>query len=143
MTYKQVKKAIQVLLESHAMIKEVRFATPTEWINRESKPEFPCCLYAITAGSFERGYKNFNVDFWFLDQSGKEGEFELDVVSDQTEIASDIVALLKARAREWTIDENISFTVVLEEFEDFLSGVTFSVTIKTYNKYDTCAIPVN
>lgn len=92
-------------------------------------------------GQFDPGYKVFNLQLWFLDLAGVDGEFEVDVVSDQTEIANDIVGLLKQAYQSWEIDENISFDVVLEKFEDFLSGVQLSINLKTINTYDTCVSP--
>jgi hypothetical protein len=144
MTYKQVKEAVKTILESHAMIRDVRFATPTEWMKKETQPEYPVCCYAINTGSFEKGYKNFTVQFWFLDLAGAEGEYDVDVVSDQTEIANDIVGLLKqSHVRSWTIDETINFNCILQKFEDYISGVELTINLKTINKYDTCAIPTN
>lgn len=143
MTYKQLKLAVQAILESHAMIKEVRFFTAKEWIGRESNTLYPICCYSILSGTFEPGYKDFSLQFLFLDQTGQDGEFEVDVVSDQTEIANDIVALLKKHTNTWIIDEQIGFEVLLGEFKERLSGVQLTVNIKTRNNYDTCAIPYN
>jgi hypothetical protein len=96
----------------------------------------------MTTGQFESGQKNFDVRFLFLDKTGKDGEFEIDVVSDQTEIANDMVALINQTwIHQWTTDGTASFDVILGEFEDNLSGVEVSLTIKTPNAVDTCAIP--
>lgn len=144
MTYKQIKLAIQAVLESHAMIKKVVFNTPNEWIFRESNPEFPLACFAMNAGILEAGYKNFNLQIWFLDRAGVDGEFEVDVVSDQLEIANDIAALLnQSWVNNWLIEGDFIFEVLLEKFEDFLAGVRISVNIKTVDNYDTCAIPLN
>ena len=105
MTYKQVKLKVQQILESHAMIKDRRFLTAKEWIKRNSDPLYPICCYSLLSGSFEPGYKNFELTLLFLDQTGVDGEFELDVVSDQTEIANDIVSLLKQKSTGWIIEE--------------------------------------
>ena len=142
MTYKQVKLAVQALLENHAMIKKVMFNTPQEWMYRGENPEFPLCCFAMNGGALEPGYKVMNLQIWFLDRAGVDGEFEVDVVSDQVEIANDIVALLKQSwVNDWLIDENVIFEVLLEKFDDFISGCRIDVILKTQNDYDTCAIP--
>jgi hypothetical protein len=142
MTYKQVKIILEGLLEDHAQIKAVKFCTASEWIKRNETPELPCALFTMTTGQFESGQKNFDVRFLFLDKTGKDGEFEIDVVSDQTEIANDMVALINQTwIHQWTTDGTASFDVILGEFEDNLSGVEVSLTIKTPNAVDTCAIP--
>lgn len=80
---------------------------------------------------------------WFLDKSGKEGEFETDVVSDQVEIANDIISLLRqSQKRSWLMDDNISFQVISDSFEDYLAGVQLDVTLKTIDNYDACSVPV-
>lgn len=141
MTYKQVKISVENLLNSHPQINDVRFATPREWLKLEGQNNYPVCCFAMNNGQFDPGYKVFNLQLWFLDLAGVDGEFEVDVVSDQTEIANDIVGLLKQAYQSWEIDENISFDVVLEKFEDFLSGVQLSINLKTINTYDTCISP--
>lgn len=142
MTYNEVKKKIENLLASHAMIRETRFCTATEWIKRNSNPELPVCCYSIFSGAFESGYKNFNVKFLFLDKTGKDGEFEMDVVSDQIEIANDIVALMReSHVTGFEVEDSVSFDVLLAEFEDILSGCQMDVNIKTLNTLDTCIIP--
>ena len=144
MTYKQLRDAIRTLLQSHAMIKQVRFSSPTDWLFDDEQPLFPLACYAINTGSFEPGYKNFVVSFWFIDKSGVDGEFEDEVVNDQIEIANDIVGLLKqSHLRPWQMDDDISFTVLSEKFEDYLSGVELNITLKIRNDYDTCVIPFN
>ena len=111
---------------------------------RDDQPVFPLCCFSMSTGSFEPGYKNFDLQIWFLDKAGVEGEFEVDVVSDQTEIANDIVGLLKKSwVNSWLIDDNIIFEVLLEKYEDYLSGVKIFIRLKTINNYDTCAIPFN
>lgn len=141
MTYKQVKIAVQTLLNSHPQINDVRFATAQEWLKTEGNNDYPVCCFAINNGNLEPGYKVFSVQFWFMDLSGKDAEFELDVVSDQTEIANDIVGLLKGHTQPWEIDESISFQVLLHKFEDYLSGVQLTVNLKIANTYDTCISP--
>jgi hypothetical protein len=48
------------------------------------------------------------------------------------EIANDIVALLKQSwVNDWLIDENVIFEVLLEKFDDFISGCRIDVILKT------------
>ena len=144
MTYKQIKLAIQEVLQNHAMIKKVVFNTPNEWIFREENPDFPLRCFSMNAGVLEPGYKTFDLQIWFLDRAGVDGEFEVDVVSDQLEIANDIAGLLKQSwVNDWLIEGDFIFEVLLEKFEDFLAGVKISATLKTVNNYDTCSIPLN
>jgi hypothetical protein len=144
MTLKQTKNQVQQLLQSHAMIRRVIYNTPQEWMFAEQQPEYPLACFWIGAGSLEQGFKNFNVTMWFLDIAGKEGIHELDVVSDQVEIANDIVALLRqSHLRSWQIDDNIQLEIISDALEDYIAGVRLEVNIKTINRYDACSVPIN
>lgn len=143
MTYKQLVTEITNLLESHAMINTVKFASPTNWINWDEQPVFPAALFAINNGLFNPGREQvYTITFWFLDKSGVEGEFETEVTSDQHSIAADIISTLRKQSNEWTIDSNISWDAVSEQFEEYLSGVTLTLNINIVSDYDACNMPV-
>ena len=107
------------------MIKTVRFASPVEWLNWDDQPTFPLACYTINSGGLNAGREQvYSINFWFLDKSGKEGEFETDVTSDQHSICADIISKMRSNSQEYLIDTNINWTAISEKFEDFLSGVT-------------------
>lgn len=123
------------------MIKDVRFATPVEWLAWESEPILPVALYYIESGNLNIGRElTFSVQFWFLDKSGVEGEFETDVTSDQHQIAGDIINLMRQKI-SYSIDDQITWTALSEKFEDYLSGVTMTFTISTTGEWGACDVP--
>ena len=143
MTYKQLVTEITNLLESHAMINTVKFASPTNWINWDNQPVFPAALFAINNGLFNSGREQvYTITFWFLDKSGVEGEFETEVTSDQHSIAADIISTLRKQSNAWTIGDSISWDAVSEQFEEYLSGVTLSLNINIVSDYDACNMPI-
>jgi hypothetical protein len=83
----------------------------------------------------------YNIEFWFLDKSGVEGEFEQEVISDQHSIANDIILALR-RDNTISIDDTISWTALSEKFEDYLSGVTLSLNLQTNGKFSNCDFPI-
>ena len=142
MTYKQTKEAVQAILENHAMIKRVIFNSPLEWMFANEQPEFLYAVLQSITDHLRKGIK-FYTYYMVLDKSGKEGEFETDVVSDQVEIANDIVSLLRqSQKRSWLMDDNISFQVISDSLRDYLAGVQLDVTLKTIDNYDACSVPV-
>ena len=142
MTYKQLVTRITNLLQSHAMINTVKFASPIEWINWDNQPVFPAALFSINNGSFNLGREQvYTITFWFLDKSGVEGEFETEVTSDQHSIAADIVSSLRMQSNPWTIIDSIGWDAVSEQFEEYLSGVTLTLNINIISDYDACSIP--
>jgi hypothetical protein len=141
MTYNQLVTKIQTLLQSHPMIHEVMFSSPTEWLFRDNQPMMPVANFVIESGSLNLGREmTYTTRFWFLDKSGVDGEFETEVISDQHQIANDIIAQLR---KDITIgiDSNISWTAISEKFEDYLSGVDLSITISTTDQYQLCDLP--
>lgn len=143
MTYNQIVAEIQTILQNHLMIKEVKFATPVEWLAWEGEPQLPVALFAIDSGNFNIGRElTYSVQFWFLDKSGIEGEFETEVISDQHQIAGDIINLMRQKIA-YSIDDQIAWNGISEKFEDYLSGVNLTITISTTGKFNACDVPTN
>jgi hypothetical protein len=144
MTYNQVIKTIKAILNTHAMIKSVKGATPREWLYEDSQPVFPVACYAVNTGSLNVGREQvFNLTLWFLDKSGMEREFEDDVTSDQLQICADIISKLRNGANNWTISDNITYNLISDKFEDYLAGVEVSFDMTTFSDFDACDIPLN
>lgn len=143
MTYNQVVKEIQTLLESHKMIHTVKFSTPIEWLNWDNQPVFPLASFAINRGGFNAGREQtYLIEMWFLDKSGVESEFEIDVVSDMHSVAADIISTLRKGSNSYLIDSQISWDAVSEKFEDYLSGVYLTFNLSVVSAYDACSMPI-
>ena len=141
MTYNQVVTAIETLLSSHKMIHEVRFASPTQWLNFDNVPTFPVASYVINSGSINSGRELvYNIQFWFLDKSGVDSEFETEVTSNQHAIAYDIIASLRQDTR-FVITDQISWNAISEKFEDYLSGVELTINLSTIGAFGACDFP--
>ena len=139
MTYNQLIRTLQSLLESHAMIKTAKNATPEEWIYRENQVEFPVCCYSVVDGSLNKGQEQvYNVQLFFLDKSGQEAEFETDVISDQLQIASDVIGIMRTGKKSYTIDDQTPFRTISDKYEDYLAGVEITLNITTTSD-NTCA----
>lgn len=142
MTYKQVVTEITNLLESHAMIHTTRFASPVEWLNYDEQPVFPLASFSIDSGTMSNGRQHsFDIQFWFIDKSGVEGEFETEVVNDMHQIAGDIISKLRNGANPYIIDDSIQFNAISEKFEDYLSGVNLTIRLTTTSDFDACNMP--
>jgi len=139
MTYNQIIRTIQSLLESHAMIRTAKNATPGEWIFKDGQPEFPLCCYSVVDGTLNKGQEQvYNVQFFFLDKSGQENLFEQDVISDQLQIASDIISIIRTGKRSYFIEDQTSFRTISDKYEDYLAGVEITLNITTTSD-NTCA----
>lgn len=143
MTHNQLVKWIESILANHAMIKTVKSQAPGEWINNGGVPLYPCTCFDSTTGTFATGrQRGTSFDFWFLDKVGDDKKFEQDVISDQLEIAEDIVQRLRLGSNKWSIDDPVTFRTVADgKFEDKLAGCEFTITFTTTREFDACDIP--
>ncbi len=143
MTYKQLTSEIQTILESNKMLHTVKFASPVEWLNWDSQPVFPLASFSINSGALNIGREQvYQIQFWFLDKSGVESEFETEVVSDMHSVAADIISKLRNGANEFTIDNQIAWNAISEKFEDYLSGVELTFNLSVKSSFDACDMPV-
>jgi len=141
MTYNQLIKKITTLLQSNVIIKSVRNATPQEWLGFEEMPVMPVALFNINNGQLNAGRDLvYSIQFWFLDKSGKDGENEQQVISDQHQLANDLVMALR-QDRTLTIDANVRWDAISEKFEDYLTGVTITFNIFTTGQFNNCDFP--
>lgn len=142
MTYNQFITEISAKLSSHAMIKEVRNMTPQEWLFRETAAKLPVCCFDVLSSTFNNGQEqNWSVQFFFLDKSGPEAEFETEVISDQWQIAEDIYQLLRADQGTFAVDDSVTITPISDKYEDYLAGVTFTINIATQRDFSSCDTP--
>lgn len=126
------------------MIKEVRFASPTQWLNWDSVPNFPVASFVINRGQINIGRELvYTIEMWMLDKSGVDGEYETDVTSDMHSIACDIVQNLRQGFQPYRLSTSVSWDAVSEKFEDYLSGVKFSFDFSVVREYDSCDTPIN
>jgi len=124
------------------MIHTTKFATPIEWLNWDDQPIFPLASFSINSGSFNLGkQRQYDIQFWFIDKSGVEGEFETEVVNDMHQVAGDIISKLRNGANDFVVDDNIRFDVISEKFEDYLSGVQLTLSLTSTSAFDGCDMP--
>lgn len=132
MTYNQIISGITDVLQSHPRIRAARNVNPLDWINRDGEPELPVCCFDVIEGNYNRGGEQvWSIQFFFLDQSGPDGEFETEVISDQWLIAEDIIE--KLRVPPYSVDDSVIIRGVSQKFENFFSGTTFTANITTYS----------
>jgi len=143
MTYKQLTTELQNLLQSHKMLNTVRFATPIEWLNWDEQPVYPLASFSINSGGFNIGREQiYNIQMWFLDKSGVEGEFETEVTSDMHSVAADIISKLRNGYNPYTIDNQIVWDAISEKFEDYLTGIQLTFNISIISDFDACTAPM-
>lgn len=125
------------------MIHTVIYGSPIEWMFQDKQPEFPIAAYDIGKGSLNIGRESvFNISLWFLDKSGREAEFETEVMSDQHSILNDIISELRNRQTKYLISENVAWDGIKEKMEDYLSGVSATFDLTVVSDFGACDFPV-
>ena len=125
------------------MIETAKFTTPKEWLLRDEQPIYPIACFSVNSGTMNIGREQvFSVQFFFLDKSGKEAEFENDVISDQIQTGSDILSLMRTGRNSYSIDDNISFNAISDKYEDYLAGIEYTINISTQNEFTGCNVPL-
>ena len=126
------------------MIETAKHTTPKEWLLRDEQPVYPIACFSINSGTMNIGREQvFSVQFFFLDKSGKEAEFENDVISDQIQIGSDILSLMRTGRNSYSIDDNVSFNAISDKYEDYLAGIEYTINISTQNEFTGCNVPLS
>jgi len=142
MTYNQIIKQLTTTLSSHLLIKTVKNATVVEWLNRDSQPVFPVCCFSVNNGTFNPGREQtYSIQFFFLDKSGAEAEFEPDVISDQISTAYDVIEKLRNDGNDWYIDDAVNFNLISDKYEDYLAGCELTINFTTQSDFDGCNFP--
>ena len=142
MTYNQVVSTIQTILQNHNQINDVRFASPQQWLNWTNIPIYPVASYTINDGQYNAGRELvYRINFWFLDKSGVDGEFETEVTSDMLQIAVDVLNELRLQYNSYGISTNVSWTALSEKFEDYLTGINFNIDLSIVNVFTACDSP--
>jgi hypothetical protein len=143
MTYNQLITTITDLLQSHAMIKTVKNATPKEWLMREDQPLYPVAFFSVNNGSLNKSREQvYNVQFFFLDKSGLEAEFETEVISDQIGIGSDIINLIRTGRKNYYVQDAVTFNAISDKYEDYLAGIEYTLNITTQSDFTGCDVPL-
>ncbi len=144
MTYKQIVQLLTTTASSHRMIKDVRNATPIQWIYENGQPNFPLFMFMLENVQHNKGRERiYQITLWLLDKSGMEGKYDTEVVSDSIETMADIVNKLRLGSNTYTIDDSITFEPIMDKYEDYLSGVTCTFSLTVNSKFDFCDAPFN
>lgn len=143
MTYNELITTLTRLLQSHAMIKTVKNATPKEWLLRDEQPLYPVAFFSVNNGSLNKGREQvYNIQFFFLDKSGLEAEFETEVISDQIGIGSDIINLIRTGRKNYYVQDEVTFNAISDKYEDYLAGIEYTLNITTQSDFSGCDVPL-
>ena len=141
-TLNQIVQTIKGFGEIHSQLKTSSYGEAIDVISK-GDVKYPAMFFSINSASILLRQIEYSFSIYILDRQLVDAEDELEVHSDTTLIAQDIVALLRDNENTFTIGESVQMTYVVETNPDYLAGVLINVTISTSSLNDRCRIPYN
>lgn len=155
-TLNQNEALFRSFAQNHAQIKTFGIGDEWELTNLmkgdiATKLQYPimfCVLQGTTISSSRpnegSGELTRNYTFLFADLVVKGETNELEVLSDQEQIAIDFINYLaKADIGEQMLVRNSSLNDFTERFEDWITGWAVTVSLRQPHQYSSCNIPFN
>lgn len=139
MTLNQIIAQITSYGTSHPQINTVYFGDFADKLDDEDVV-YPAMFFDVDGGQFLAKQLSFTFSIYLLDRHLVETD-ALEVLSDMSLVAEDIVARLRTPSNEWITADNINVTFFREAEPDYLAGVRLDVGITLPSINNRCQIP--
>lgn len=139
MTINQIVSQITSYGTSHPQINTVYFGDFADKLDDEDVV-YPAMFFDVDGGQFLAKQLSFTFSIYLLDRHLVETD-ALEVLSDMSLVAEDIVARLRTPSNEWITADNINVTFFREAEPDYLAGVRLDVGITLPSINNRCQIP--
>lgn len=105
---------------------------------------YPLMFTVINPGQIQGKQMSLNLSLLFMDLVHKDQHNELEVLSDQLQIATDVVAQLRAPLYEdwFMVGDSVSFEDFTERFNDEVAGYKIDITLNLSEQFNLCALPI-
>lgn len=140
MTINQLVKSIKELAEGHRQIETVHYGSLLE-IFGKADIMYPVFAMDLIGTQISRNQMSVSMNFFFLDRILPERTNELEVFSDQLQIAGDIIAQLRSQSFDFSIQDNIRANFVTDTTPDMLAGVSITISIDIDYLASRCDVP--
>lgn len=151
LTLKQIIKRLKILTESHGQINTVFVGDLEDFLTTSKDVIYPACVISVSNDSVvdlvNREYRyNITIQLYDLLQiADKSQQNELDLQSDLSSIAGDLIAMINYNEylQDWIVPENYNLTVSNFQLSDVCVGVVFDCPISSFYLADRCQIPAD
>lgn len=137
MTLNQLIALITDMGQSHQMIQKTHFGSVMTFLGTENK--YPAMNFDLLGAEVRSSELRVKFAFFFFDRALEESDEE--VMSDQLQIAQDIISQLRYPGHEFTVDDFIPITFFSDDTPDVLAGVRADITINLGYISDRCQVP--
>lgn len=144
-TLNQIFRDLNTFAEEHGQVGEFLFKDPLELLN-DKEANFPVIDAVLRPSRFGGAGPievSFTFDFYFMDLVQKDLSNEQEVLSDQAQIAMDLIAYLNNPTFDdkFTVATDGSLVPFYEKGDNEMTGWTLSLIFKVLDLRDRCAIP--
>lgn len=139
MTLNQLIDHIQELGDKHNIIQKTFRGSIVDFLGTENL--YPGFCFDLVSAAINGQEQTISLEFWFLDRVAQDQSNEMEVLSDQMQIAQDIIAQMRWPGWEYELGNNINMTFFVENTGDVLAGVRCDVSVNLGYISDRCAVP--
>lgn len=147
LTLNQVVKRIETIALRHRQINSFFFGDVVEYLTF-GDITYPVCICDITRGNIDRDGRTteYNVRLVLCDLADvamNSKMNELEVQSDLTSIAQDILAMMNysGYSDSWDIGSNVTMEFMSEKFDDIVMAVSMDIPVFTRYDSNRCWVP--
>jgi hypothetical protein len=145
-TLNQILRDVEAFADSHGQVGQYLFKDPIELLN-DHESRFPVIDVVVRPAPISRGTGprtiQFNLEFFFADLVEKDLSNEQEVLSDQAQIAMDLLAYFDKPEFDdkFTLGLNNNLNPFYEKGDNEMTGWSMLVTFNVLDLRDACAIP--
>ena len=139
MTINQIVSQITSYGTSHPQISTVLFGDFADKLD-DADVVYPAMFFDIDNAQFLAKQLSYTFSIYLLDRHLVETD-ALEVISDMSLVAEDIVARLRTPSNTWITDDSINMDFFREAEPDYLAGVRLVATITLPSLNNRCQIP--
>lgn len=148
MTLNQVISRLESLALSHKQINTFRSGGDLMAFIREGDMVYPACVVQFLPASISRASKatTFRLSLYLCDLAdlaSNSKRNELEVQSDLTSIAEDLMAMINSPTyqNDWTINDEASLEYQFDDKEDIVVAAILTISISTRYDANRCQVP--
>lgn len=139
MTLNQIIKQIKSYGVNHPQINYVLFGEFADKLDDEDVT-YPAMFIDLQSANFSAKQLSYVFNIYLLDRHLQETD-ALEVLSDMSLVAEDMVALFRSPTTTWVVDDSLPMQFFREADPDFLAGVRIDVTLTLPSLNNRCQIP--
>ena len=139
MTLNQIVAQITSYGTSHPQINTVIFGDFADKLD-DADVIYPAMFFDVDNATFAAKQLSYTFSIYLLDRHLVETD-ALEVLSDMSLVAEDIVARLRTPSNTWITGDNLNVTYFREAEPDFLAGVRIDATLTLPSLNNRCQIP--